>query len=313
MDGRSMVTKTDYRFLHTLENMGPSPEPNLTVLYSSHLPEHFKKYAAVISVRTSSIQYENDDVMRPIWGDDYSICCCVSATQTGKEMQFFGARANLAKCLLYAMNGGRDLKTREQVGPAYAPITGEYLDYEEVIQKYDVMMDWLAGLYVNTLNAIQYMHDKYFYEAAEMALIDTDVRRTFATGIAGFSHVVDSLSAIKYAKVKVIREADGMIADFETEGEFPRYGNDDDRADDIAVWLLKTFLTKIKKRHTYRDSEATTSILTITSNVVYGKATGSMPDGRKGRRAAGSGCKSELRCRAERSAGVPEFCRKAAV
>ena len=221
MDGRSMVTKTDYRFLHTLENMGPSPEPNLTVLYSSHLPEHFKKYAAVISVRTSSIQYENDDVMRPVWGDDYSICCCVSATQTGKEMQFFGARANLAKCLLYAMNGGRDLKTREQVGPAYAPITGEYLDYEEVIQKYDVMMDWLAGLYVNTLNAIQYMHDKYFYEAAEMALIDTDVRRTFATGIAGFSHVVDSLSAIKYAKVKVIREADGMIADFETEGEFP--------------------------------------------------------------------------------------------
>lgn len=281
MDGRSMVTKTDYRFLHTLENMGPSPEPNLTVLYSSHLPEHFKKYAAVISVRTSSIQYENDDVMRPIWGDDYSICCCVSATQTGKEMQFFGARANLAKCLLYAMNGGRDLKTRDQVGPAYAPITGEYLDYEEVIQKYDVMMDWLAGLYVNTLNAIQYMHDKYFYEAAEMALIDTDVRRTFATGIAGFSHVVDSLSAIKYAKVKVIRDADGMIADFETEGEFPRYGNDDDRADDIAVWLLKTFLTKIKKRHTYRDSEATTSILTITSNVVYGKATGSMPDGRK--------------------------------
>ena len=281
MDGRSMVTKTDYRFLHTLENMGPSPEPNLTVLYSSHLPEHFKKYAAVISVRTSSSQYENDDVMRPVWGDDYSICCCVSATQTGKEMQFFGARANLAKCLLYAMNGGRDLKTRDQVGPAYAPITGEYLDYEEVIQKYDVMMDWLAGLYVNTLNAIQYMHDKYFYEAAEMALIDTDVRRTFATGIAGFSHVVDSLSAIKYAKVKVIREADGMIADFETEGEFPRYGNDDDRADDIAVWLLKTFLTKIKKRHTYRDSEATTSILTITSNVVYGKATGSMPDGRK--------------------------------
>ena len=281
MDGRSMVTKTDYRFLHTLENMGPSPEPNLTVLYSSHLPEHFKKYAAVISVRTSSIQYENDDVMRPVWGDDYSICCCVSATQTGKEMQFFGARANLAKCLLYAMNGGRDLKTRDQVGPAYAPITGEYLDYEEVIQKYDVMMDWLAGLYVNTLNAIQYMHDKYFYEAAEMALIDTDVRRTFATGIAGFSHVVDSLSAIKYAKVKVIGDADGMIADFETEGEFPRYGNDDDRADDIAVWLLKTFLTKIKKRHTYRDSEATTSILTITSNVVYGKATGSMPDGRK--------------------------------
>ena len=281
MDGRSMVTKTDYRFLHTLENMGPSPEPNLTVLYSSRLPETFKKYAALISVRTSSIQYENDDVMRPVWGDDYSICCCVSATQTGKEMQFFGARANLAKCLLYAMNGGRDMKTKEQVGPELRPITSEYLDYDEVMQKYDVMMDWLAGLYVNTLNLIQYMHDKYYYEAAEMALIDTDVRRTFATGIAGFSHVVDSLSAIKYAKVKPIRDEDGMIMDFETEGDFPRYGNDDDRADDIAVWLLKTFLTKIKKRHTYRNSEPTTSILTITSNVVYGKATGNMPDGRR--------------------------------
>ncbi|MDD3368667.1 MAG: formate C-acetyltransferase [Lachnospiraceae bacterium] len=280
-DGRSMVTKNDYRFLHTLENMGPSPEPNLTVLYSSRLPENFKKYAAVISVRTSSIQYENDDVMRPVWGDDYSICCCVSATQTGKEMQFFGARANLAKCLLYAMNGGRDVKTREQVGPDMRPITSEILDYDEVMAKYDVMMDWLAGLYVNTLNLIQYMHDKYYYEAAEMALIDTDVRRTFATGIAGFSHVVDSLSAIKYATVKPIRDEDGMIVDFETTGEFPKYGNDDDRADDIAVWLLKTFLTKLKKRHTYRESEPTTSILTITSNVVYGKATGSTPDGRK--------------------------------
>ena len=281
MDGRSMVTKTDYRFLHTLENMGPSPEPNLTVLYSSALPESFKKYAARISIRTSSVQYENDDVMKPVWGDDYSICCCVSATQTGKEMQFFGARANLAKCLLYAMNGGRDMKTREQVGPELAPITSEYLDYDEVIHKFDLMMDWLAGLYVNTLNLIQYMHDKYYYEAAEMALIDTDVRRTFATGIAGFSHVVDSLSAIKYAKVRTIRDEDGMIMDFETEGDFPRYGNDDDRADDIAVWLLKTFMEKLKKRHTYRNSEATTSILTITSNVVYGKATGNMPDGRR--------------------------------
>ena len=281
VDGRSMVTKTDYRFLHTLENMGPSPEPNLTVLYSSALPENFKKYAARISIRTSSIQYENDDVMKPVWGDDYSICCCVSATQTGKEMQFFGARANLAKCLLYAMNGGRDMKTKEQVGPELRPITSEYLDYDEVIRKFDVMMDWLAGLYVNTLNLIQYMHDKYYYEAAEMALIDTDVRRTFATGIAGFSHVVDSLSAIKYAKVRTIRDEDGMIMDFETKGDFPRYGNDDDRADDIAVWLLKTFMEKLKKRHTYRNSEATTSILTITSNVVYGKATGNMPDGRR--------------------------------
>ena len=281
VDGRSMVTKTDYRFLHTLENMGPSPEPNLTVLYSSALPENFKKYAAKISIRTSSIQYENDDVMKPIWGDDYSICCCVSATQTGKEMQFFGARANLAKCLLYALNGGRDAKSKEQVGPELVPVTSEYLDYDEVIRKYDVMMDWLAELYVNTLNLIQYMHDKYYYEAAEMALIDTDVRRTFATGIAGFSHVVDSLSAIKYAEVKTIRGEDGMIMDYEVEGDFPRYGNDDDRADDIAVWLLKTFLEKLKKRHTYRDSEVTTSILTITSNVVYGKGTGNMPDGRR--------------------------------
>ena len=281
VDGRSMVTKNDFRFLHTLENMGPSPEPNLTVLYSSALPDTFKKYAADISIRTSSIQYENDDVMKPVWGDDYSICCCVSATQTGKEMQFFGARANLAKCLLYAINGGVDAKTFDQVGPKYRPITSEYLDYDEVIEAYDRMMDWLAGLYVNVLNLIQFMHDKYYYEAAEMALIDTDVRRTFATGIAGFSHVVDSLSAIKYAKVKTIRNEDGVVVDYETEGDFPRYGNDDDRADEIAVWLLKTFLDKIKKHHTYRNSEPTTSILTITSNVVYGKATGTMPDGSK--------------------------------
>ena len=280
IDGRSMVTKNDYRFLHTLENMGPSPEPNLTVLYSSRLPESFKKYAAKISVDTSSIQYENDDVMKVTWGDDYSICCCVSATQTGKEMQFFGARANLAKCLLYAINGGVDVKNREQVGPAYKPITSEYLEYDEVVEKFDAMMDWLADLYVNTLNLIQYMHDKYYYEAAEMALIDTDVKRTFATGIAGFSHVVDSLSAIKYAKVKTVRDETGIVVDYKIEGDFPKYGNDDDRADDIAVWLLKTFLEKIKKRHTYRDSEPTTSILTITSNVVYGKYTGAMPDGR---------------------------------
>ena len=281
MDGRHQVTKTDYRFLHTLENMGPAPEPNLTVLYSSHLPENFKKYAAHISVETSSIQYENDDVMRPVWGDDYSICCCVSATETGKEIQFFGARANLAKCLLYAINGGVDERTHDQVAPEYAPITSEYLDYDEVMKKYDVMMDWLAHLYVGTLNMIHYMHDKYYYEAAEMALIDTDVRRTFATGIAGFSHVVDSLSAIKYAKVKAIRDESGIVVDFETTGDFPKYGNDDERADEIAVWLLRTFMSKLKYCHTYRDSEPTTSILTITSNVVYGKATGSLPDGRK--------------------------------
>ena len=281
MDGRSMVTKTCFRFLHTLENMGPSPEPNLTVLYSSNLPEPFKKYASRVSIDTSSVQYENDDVMRPVWGDDYAVCCCVSATQTGKEMQFFGARANLAKCLLYAINGGVDEKTKVQVGPEYKPITSEYLDYDEVMHKYDIMMDWLSGLYVNILNLIQYMHDKYYYEASQMALIDTDVRRTFATGIAGFSHVVDSLSAIKYAKVKTIRDEDGLVVDYEIEGDFPRYGNDDDRADEIAVWLLKTFMRKIEKHHTYRDSEPTTSILTITSNVVYGKATGALPDGRK--------------------------------
>ncbi|MBQ1645184.1 MAG: formate C-acetyltransferase [Treponema sp.] len=297
-DGRSMVTKNDYRFLHTLENMGPSPEPNITVLYSQRLPKNFRDYAAKISIDTSSIQYENDDIMRPVWGDDYSICCCVSATQTGKEMQFFGARANLAKALLYAINGGKDeeagLTPGVQVGPEMAPITSEYLDYNEVMHKYDIMLEWLAGLYVNTLNAIHYMHDKYYYEAAELALIDTDVRRTFATGIAGFSHVVDSLSAIKYAKVKVLRRdidvtdkkgkrifAPNMAYDFQIEGDFPRYGQDDDRADEIAKWLLKTFIGKIKKHHTYRNAEPTTSILTITSNVVYGKATGALPNGRK--------------------------------
>ena len=281
VDGRSMVTKTDYRFLHTLENMGPAPEPNLTVFYSSRLPENFKRYAAKISIDTSSVQYENDDAMKPVWGDDYAICCCVSATQTGKEMQFFGARANLAKCLLYAINGGIDEKTGEQVGPKYRPITSEYLDYDEVMERYDDMMEWLADLYVNTLNLIQYMHDKYYYEAAELALMDTNLERTFATGIAGFSHVIDSLSAIKYAKVKVIRDENGIAQDYEIEGDFPRYGNDDDRADEIGVWLLGTFMDKIKRHHTYRRSIPTTSILTITSNVVYGKATGSMPDGRK--------------------------------
>ena len=280
-DGRSMVTKNDFRFLHTLENMGPSPEPNLTVLYSSRLPKACKKYAAMISVKTSSIQYENDDVMRPVWGDDYSICCCVSATQTGKEMQFFGARANLAKCLTYAISGGVDSKTREQVGPAYRAIEGDVVTYEEFMPKFMDMMEWLAAVYVKTLNLIHYMHDKYFYEAAEMALIDTDVRRTFATGIAGFSHVVDSISAIKYAKVNIIRDETGFPLEFKTEGDFPRYGNDDDRADEIAVWLLKTFVNMIKKHHTYRNSEPTTSILTITSNVVYGKYTSNMPDGRK--------------------------------
>ena len=281
VDGRSMVTRTDFRFLHTLENMGPAPEPNLTVFYSSRLPQTFCDYAARISIETSSIQYENDDAMKPVWGDDYAICCCVSATQTGKEMQFFGARANLAKCLLYAINGGVDEKSGEQVGPNYAPITAEYLDYDEVMAKYDKMMDWLVDIYVNTLNLIQYMHDKYYYEAAELSLMDTDLKRTFATGIAGFSHVIDSLSAIKYAKVKVVRDENGLAKDFEIEGDFPKYGNDDDRADEIGVWLLKTFMDKLKKHHTYRDSEPTTSILTITSNVVYGKATGAMPDGRK--------------------------------
>ena len=279
-DGRSMVTKNDFRFLHTLENMGPSPEPNLTVLYSSRLPKSFKHYASLISVKTSSIQYENDDVMRPVWGDDYSICCCVSATQTGKEMQFFGARANLAKCLTYAVSGGVDSKTREQCGPKYRAVEGDVLTYEEFMPRFMDMMDWLAGVYVKTLNLIHYMHDKYFYEAAELALIDTDVRRTFATGIAGFSHVVDSISAIKYAKVNIVRDETGFPLSFKTEGDFPRYGNDDERADEIAVWLLKTFMNMIKKHHTYRSSEPTTSILTITSNVVYGKYTSNMPDGR---------------------------------
>ena len=281
MDGRSMVTKNDFRFLHTLENMGPAPEPNLTVLYSEALPESFKRYAAKISIDTSSIQYENDDVMKPAWGDDYSICCCVSATQTGKEMQFFGARANLAKCLLYAINGGIDEKTGEQIAPAFAPVCADVLDYDDVLAKFSRMMEWLASVYVNALNLIQYMHDKYYYEAAEMALIDTDVRRTFATGIAGFSHVVDSLSAIKYAHVRPVYSERSYVVDYEVEGDFPRYGNDDDRADDIARWLLKTFIEKVRARHTYRNSEPTTSILTITSNVVYGKYTGAMPDGRK--------------------------------
>ena len=279
-DGRSLVTKNDYRFLHTLETMGPSPEPNMTVLYSHRLPRKFREYAAKISIDTSSVQYENDCVMRRVWGDDYSICCCVSATQTGKEMQFFGARANLAKCLLYAINGGMDEKTRVQVAPEFPRITSDVLDYDEVMKRFDNMMSWLAGLYVHTLNLIHYMHDKYYYEAAEMALIDTDVRRTFATGIAGFSHAVDSLCAIKYAKVSVVRDEDGLAVDYKVEGDFPRYGNDDDRADEIAQWLLTEFLKKIKGHHTYRNAEPTTSILTITSNVVYGKATGAMPDGR---------------------------------
>ena len=282
MDGRTLVTKNDFRFLHTLENMGPSPEPNLTVLYSSRLPEGFKDYAAKISIDTSSIQYENDDVMRPVWLDDYAICCCVSATQTGKEMQFFGARANLAKALLYAINGGVDEKSKAQVGPDFRPIdSDDALDFDVVMAKYDDMLEWLAGMYVNTLNAIHFMHDKYYYEAAELALMDTDLKRTFATGIAGFSHVVDSLAAIKYAKVYPIRDEDGIVTDFKIDGEFPKYGNDDERADDIAVWLLKTFMEKLEHYHTYRNSEPTTSILTITSNVVYGKATGTLPDGRK--------------------------------
>ena len=280
-DGRSMVTKTDFRILHTLETMGPSPEPNLTVLYSPRLPRAFRRYAAAISVATSSVQYENDDIMRRVWSDDYAICCCVSATHTGHEMQFFGARANLAKCLLYAINGGVDEKTHEQVGPELRPITDETLDYEKVRRAYDQMMDWLAGLYVHTLNLIHYMHDRHYYEAAQMALIDTNVERTFATGIAGFSHAVDSLCAIKYARVLVVRDESGLATDYSVEGDFPRYGNDDPRADEIATELLKSFMRKIRSHHTYRHATPTTSILTITSNVVYGKATGSMPDGRK--------------------------------
>ena len=281
IDGRHRVTKNDFRFLHTLETMGPSPEPNMTVLYSSRLPAPFRRYAAKVSIDTSSVQYENDEVMRGVWGDDYAICCCVSATAVGKEMQFFGARANLAKCLLYAINGGRDEKLKVQVAPEYPRITSEYLDFDEVMKRFLDMMAWLAGLYVHTLNLIHYMHDKYYYEAAEMALIDTNVRRTFATGIAGFSHTVDSLSAIKYAKVKVVRDADGYATGYEVDGDFPRYGNDDDRADEIGKWLLNEFINCIRGHHIYRNAEPTTSILTITSNVVYGKATGALPDGRK--------------------------------
>ena len=282
IDGRHMVTKNDFRLVHTLENMGPSPEPNMTILYSKRLPKPFREYCAKVSIATSSMQYENDDVMRRFWGDDYAICCCVSATQVGKEMQFFGARANLAKCLLYAINGGRDSMTGAQVAPAFEPVSGDGpLDFEEVLAKYKNMINWLAGLYVNTLNLIHYMHDKYYYEAAEMALIDTNVRRTFATGIAGFSHAVDSLSAIKYAKVHPVRDERNLVVDFRVEGDFPRYGNDDDRADEIAVRLLKMFLHRVSQNHTYRNAEPTTSILTITSNVVYGKATGNMPDGRR--------------------------------
>ena len=280
-DGRPLVTKNSFRFLHTLVNLGPAPEPNLTVLWSTRLPENFKLFAAKTSIKTSAIQYENDDVMRPEWGDDYGIACCVSAMRIGKQMQFFGARANLAKTLLYAINGGIDEKSKAQVGPKYQPITSEYLDYEEVMAKYNDMMEWICGLYLNTLNIIHYMHDKYSYERIEMALHDTEILRTMATGIAGFSVAVDSLSAIKYAKVKTIRDEDGVVVDYEVEGDFPKYGNNDDRADEIAIWLLKEFMTKVKKHKTYRNAKHTTSILTITSNVVYGKKTGNTPDGRR--------------------------------
>ena len=280
-DGRPLVTKNSFRFLHTLVNLGPAPEPNLTVLWSTRLPENFKLFAAKTSIKTSAIQYENDDVMRPEWGDDYGIACCVSAMRIGKQMQFFGARANLAKTLLYAINGGIDEKSKAQVGPKYQAITSEYLDYEEVMAKYNDMMEWICGLYLNTLNIIHYMHDKYSYERIEMALHDTEILRTMATGIAGFSVAVDSLSAIKYAKVKTIRDEDGVVVDYEVEGDFPKYGNNDDRADEIAVWLLKEFMTKVKKHKTYRNAKHTTSILTITSNVVYGKKTGNTPDGRR--------------------------------
>ena len=280
-DGRPLVTKNSFRFLHTLVNLGPAPEPNLTVLWSTRLPENFKLFAAKTSINTSAIQYENDDVMRPEWGDDYGIACCVSAMRIGKQMQFFGARANLAKTLLYAINGGIDEKSKAQVGPKYQPITSEYLDYDEVMEKYNDMMEWICGLYLNTLNIIHYMHDKYSYERIEMALHDTEILRTMATGIAGFSVAVDSLSAIKYAKVKTIRDEDGVVVDYEVEGDFPKYGNNDDRADEIAIWLLKEFMTKVKKHKTYRNAKHTTSILTITSNVVYGKKTGNTPDGRR--------------------------------
>ena len=280
-DGRPLVTKNSFRFLHTLVNLGPAPEPNLTVLWSTRLPENFKLFAAKTSINTSAIQYENDDVMRPEWGDDYGIACCVSAMRIGKQMQFFGARANLAKTLLYAINGGIDEKSKVQVGPKYQPITSEYLDYDEVMAKYNDMMEWICGLYLNTLNIIHYMHDKYSYERIEMALHDTEILRTMATGIAGFSVAVDSISAIKYAKVKTIRDENGIVVDYEVEGDFPKYGNNDDRADEIAVWLLKEFMTKVKKHKTYRNAKHTTSILTITSNVVYGKKTGNTPDGRR--------------------------------
>lgn len=281
IDGEHMVTKNSFRYLHTLENLGPAPEPNLTVLWSRKLPINFKNYCAKISINTSSIQYENDDMMRATHGDDYAIACCVSSMRIGKEMQFFGARANLAKCMLYAINGGVDEKLKIQVGPKYRPITSEYLDYDEVMERYDDMMEWLAGLYVNTLNVIHYMHDKYCYEKAQMALHDRDVKRYFATGIAGLSVVADSLSAIKYAKVKCIRDENGIVTDYEVEGDYPKYGNNDDRVDKIAVDLVRTFMNKIRKHHTYRDGVPTMSILTITSNVVYGKKTGSTPDGRK--------------------------------
>lgn len=280
-DGRTLVTKSSFRFLQTLKNMGTAPEPNLTVLWSTRLPEGFKRFCAHISIATSSIQYENDDVMRLEWGDDYGIACCVSAMRIGKQMQFFGARANLAKSLLYAINGGVDEVTRKQIGPKYQPITSEYLDYDEVMEKFDMMNEWVAGMYINILNVIHYMHDKYSYEDLEMALHDTNVMRTMATGIAGFSVTIDSLSAIKHAKVKVIRDEHGIAVDFEIEGDYPKYGNNDDRADEIGVWLLKDFMSKVKKHKTYRDAKHTTSILTITSNVVYGKSTGATPDGRK--------------------------------
>ncbi len=280
-DGRSLVTKNSFRFLHTLTNLGPAPEPNLTVLWSTRLPDNFKKYCAKVSIETSSVQYENDDIMRPIYGDDYGIACCVSAMEIGKQMQFFGARANLAKALLYAINGNVDEIKKVQVGPAYAPITSDVLDYDEVMEKFDRTMDWLAGLYINTLNVIHYMHDKYSYESIEMALHDTKILRTMATGIAGLSVVADSLSAIKYAKVKPIRDENGIAVDFEVEGDFPKYGNNDDRVDSIAVDVVKRFMTKLKKHKTYRDSVHTLSILTITSNVVYGKKTGNTPDGRR--------------------------------
>ena len=281
LDGRPLVTKNSFRYLHTLSNLGPAPEPNLTVLWSPQLTDGFKTFAAKMSIESSAIQYENDEVMRPQYGDDYAIACCVSAMRVGKQMQFFGARANLAKCLLYAINGGIDEKSKAQVGPKFQPVTSEYLDFDEVMEKYDDMMEWLAGLYVNALNCIHYMHDKYSYERIQMAVQDTYIHRTMATGIAGFSVAADSLSAIKYGKVKTIRDENGVVVDFEVEGDFPKYGNNDDRVDTLAVDLLKRFMTKVKKHPTYRNAQHTTSILTITSNVVYGKKTGNTPDGRR--------------------------------